>query len=126
MLQPAGQAGPAAVDAAANPPSRPVADPAPAQSATVQIAQAAPAVRLINVHLGSFRSEASAEDNRNRYLNSYRELLAAQEVWVERVQVGPRGDFFRVMAGPFESATAAQDVCSRLQNMQQDCFLRRR
>ena len=132
FLEPAGQARPTAVDAAASPPSRPALEPAPAPpptpaaSAPVQVAQAAPAVRLINLHLASFRSEASAEDNRGRFLDSYRELLAARELWVERVQVGPRGNFFRVMAGPFESASAAEDVCSRLQSLRQDCFLRQR
>jgi len=132
FLEPAGQARPTAVDAAASPPSRPALEPAPAPppapaaSAPVQVAQAAPAVRLINLHLASFRSEASAEDNRSRFLDSYRELLAARELWVERVQAGPRGDFFRVMAGPFESASAAEDVCSHLQSLRQDCFLRQR
>ena len=128
FLEPAGQAGPAPVDAAAGPASEPVAEPAPAPaaSATVQVARAAPTVRPINLHLASFRSEASAEDNRSRFLDSYRDLLAAREIWVERVQVGPRGDFYRVMAGPFESAAAAQDVCSQLQSLRQDCFLRQR
>ncbi len=132
FLEPASQAGPAPVDAAAGPVSEPVAEPAPAPSPTpaasaaVQVARATPAVRPINLHLASFRSEASAEDNRSRFQDSYGDLLAAREIWVERVQVGPRGDFYRVMAGPFESAAAAQDVCSQLQSMRQDCFLRQR
>ncbi len=128
LLEPADQAQPTVVDAAASPPSRPAVDPAPAPaaSAPVQVAQAASTVRLINLHLASFRSEASAEDNRSRVLDSYRELLATREIWVERVQAGPRGDFFRVMAGPFDSAATAQEVCSRLQSLRQDCFLRQR
>ena len=106
--------------------SAPAPSPAPAASAADQVARATPAVRPINLHLASFRSEASAEENGSRFQDSYRDLLAAREIWVERVQVGPRGDFYRVMAGPFESAAAAQDVCSQLQTMRQDCFLRQR
>ncbi|MDJ0944876.1 MAG: tetratricopeptide repeat protein [Kiloniellales bacterium] len=123
FLEPAGQAAPAGIDAAASPARSPPVEAAPAR---VQVAQAAPAVRLINLHLGSFRSQASAEDSRSRVLDSYRDILAAQEIWVERAQAGPRGDFFRVMAGPYESASVAQDVCTRLQSLRQDCFLRQR
>ncbi len=128
FLEPAGQSEPLAIDAAATPSSPPAAEPAPrpVQVAPVQVAQAAPVARLVNLHLGSFRSEATAEDNRSRFLDTYRDILAAQELWVERVQAGPRGDFFRVMAGPYESASIAQDVCSRLQDLRQDCFLRQR
>lgn len=122
FLQPAGQAEPPAIDAAAEPAPSQV----PAAPSQVQVAQAAPAARLVTLHLGSFRSEASAEDNRSRFLDSYRDILAAQELWVERVKVGPRGDFYRVMAGPYESASLAQDVCSRLQSLRQDCFLHQR
>ena len=131
FLQPTGQAASAAVDAAAGPApgaaSEPLAQAAPEPApAPVQVAQATAAVRLINIHLGSYRSEASAEDNRSRFLDSYQDLLAARELWVERVTVGPRGDFYRIMAGPYESASMAQDVCSRLQSLRQDCFLRQR
>ena len=129
FLQPAGQAEPPAIDAAAEPaPSQVPAAPSqvPAAPSQVQVAQAAPAARLVTLHLGSFRSEALAEDNRSRFLDSYRDILAAQELWVERVKVGPRGDFYRVMAGPYESASLAQDVCSRLQSLRQDCFLHQR
>ena len=122
FLQPAGQAEPPAIDAAAEPAPSQV----PAAPSQVQVAQAAPAARLVTLHLGSFRSEASAEDNRSRFLDSYRDILAAQELWVERVKVGPRGDFYRVMAGPYESTSLAQDVCSRLQSLRQDCFLHQR
>ncbi len=122
FLQPAGQAEPPAIDAAAEPAPSQV----PAAPSQVQAAQAAPAARLVTLHLGSFRSEATAEDNRSRFLDSYRDILAAQELWVERVKVGPRGDFYRVMAGPYESASLAQDVCSRLQSLRQDCFLHQR
>ena len=132
LLEPARQGEATVVDAAAGPATEPVVEPAPAPSptpstsASVQVAQGASTIRLINLHLASFRSEASAEDNRSRFLDSYRDLLAAREIWVERVEVGPRGDFFRVMAGPFESAAAAQEVCSRLQSLRQDCFPRQR
>lgn len=122
LLQPTGEAVSVTIDAAAG--RAPEAEPV--QAAPVQITQAAPAARLINLHLGSYRSQALAEDNRSRFLDSYQDLLTAQELWVERVTVGPRGDFFRIMAGPFESASAAQDVCSRLQSLREDCFLRQR
>ena len=126
-VQPAVVPEPAALPAAALAAAAPETiylEPAPQPGAPARVAIEAPASGpAVKVHLASYRSAASAEDSRSRLRDAFRDLLAGeQELWVERVETGTRGDFFRVMAGPFDSASAAQGFCSRLQR--QDCFPR--
>ncbi len=98
-------------------------EPSPQPGGLARVAIETPSQPAVKVHLASYRSAASAEDSRGRLRGAFRDLLVGeQELWVERVEMGGRGDFYRVMAGPFDSASAAQGFCSQLQR--QDCFPR--
>lgn len=73
------------------------------------------------VHLGSLRSAASAEQEWSRLQESFPAHLGHLEFVLERVQLGPEGIFYRVLADTAESPLSPQQLCSALRQSDQYC-----
>lgn len=73
------------------------------------------------IHLASYRSEQQAERGWAQLKRAHANLLDGLEHTVSQVDLGSKGTFFRLIAGPFDSTDAAQAACAQLKSRQQFC-----
>jgi cell division septation protein DedD len=116
-------------------PLRPVPPPPPApvrsaaaapQAATAPVpaqpAQAAPASGF-RIQVGAMRTEAEARTAWDQVQRRHPEILGRLAPSFARVELGERGSFFRVQAGPLPSRDAARSACERLSKAGTVCFV---
>jgi Flp pilus assembly protein TadD len=75
------------------------------------------------LQLASFRREAQAEQAREQILAQHKEVLGEMGLEVSRINLGNRGDFYRVMSDALDSRAAAADLCRVLKTRNADCLL---
>lgn len=75
------------------------------------------------VQLGSYRSAADAERAWKRLSTREKPILGAAGPFVARADLGDRGVFYRLQAGPFESVEAARAACARLKQRKLGCLV---
>lgn len=75
------------------------------------------------VQLGSYRSAADAERAWQRLSTREKPILGAVDPLVARADLGDRGVFYRLQAGPFESVEAARAACARLKQRKLGCLV---
>ena len=92
-----------AIPAPAAPPAPP---PAPDMSAAPSLLHA--------VHLASYRREATARAGWDTLLALHPDRLTGLEARLEPVDLGERGLYLRLKAGPFDSAAEARGVCAAI------------
>lgn len=75
------------------------------------------------LHLSSLRSEEAAERQWSDLQRSYPEPLGRLQAQIRRTELGEKGTFYRVLAGPLPSRDAASQVCAALKakDSQQYC-----
>lgn len=74
------------------------------------------------LHMASFRSEASAMRGWEEVLARNSDILGDLQPIVRRIDLGPdQGIFYRLMAGTFESVSAAEAACIQLKQNNQFC-----
>lgn len=102
--------------------------PALALGAIGCAAVAAPAVAAEGyaVQIVSLRSEKAAKDAETRLKERHADLLSDLDMSVQRADLGARGVFFRLQAGPFPNEATAQDMCAQLRAKRLDCLVTRR
>lgn len=108
----------AAATAAPNP--APAERPAAAEGAAPQLAQASGAFRI---QLAAFRTADDAEAAWTALRGRHPELLEPLKLTIVRADLGDKGIFYRVQAGPLADRAAAQSLCSRLQERNQACLI---
>ena len=132
-----------ATSAAAAPPPAPPAPPEAAPSApatgatgTVTTASATPAASAppvakeptapgnYRVQLASLKTEADANRTWKRLSTKYKDILGPLSVHLEKADLGTKGTYFRVQAGPFTDKAAAKDVCVKLKVKGQPCLVK--
>ena len=123
------QARTAAAPVTAPPPSpkpvaAPVAAPAP-PPAVVPAAKAPPASGDWLIQLGALRSAPDAEKEWNRIQRAQHDLLGTLKSDVVRVELGEKGTFWRLRAGPL-SEQAARQMCADLKSRNQGCIIARK
>jgi len=74
------------------------------------------------VQIGSYQVLSAAEDQLNAAKSKFTTLLFGYEMRVRAADLVPRGRFYRVHIGPFESHGAAHGFCRRLQDKNQECI----
>lgn len=74
------------------------------------------------VQLGAYRSEADAAKEWNRLNRKFPDELKDLQYFVERKDLGAKGIFYRLQAGPFDDSAAARLTCSKLVASNQGCF----
>ncbi|MEQ8248333.1 MAG: SPOR domain-containing protein [Alphaproteobacteria bacterium] len=118
---PAAEAVPAA-------PRPPAAAPASAaqeapQSATSSVAPVPVASGSFRVQLAAYRSPEAAQNGWQALKTRYEDLLGALEPTVVRVDLGERGVFHRLQAGPYTDGGAAEAACTTLRARNQACIV---
>lgn len=73
------------------------------------------------IHLASYKSEAQAERGWSQLRRAYSEVLGDLSHTVVRVDLGSKGVFFRLIAGPFAGNSDAGAACRTLKSRQQFC-----
>lgn len=117
-------------EAPAEPPVEAPAEPvatSPVQtpgSAAPAPAEVAPGSWMIQ--LAALRQEAAARQEWQRVQGRHRELLGSMSLQLERADLGERGIYYRVQAGPLPNRATAQDLCAQLKAAGQDCIATRR
>ncbi len=98
--------------------------PPPRQAVASQAVASGPANRSrLRIQLGSYRSAAEAERAWKRLSAREELLLGDLDPLVARADLGDRGIFHRLQAGPFESVKAAQAACARLKQRKLGCLV---
>ena len=75
------------------------------------------------IQLGSFRSARVAQRRWRRVSKRQKALLGRLKMVIERVDLGPRGVFFRLQAGPLKSVRAVRRLCYSLKRRKIGCIL---
>ncbi len=73
------------------------------------------------VHLASYRSVKQAEDGWKLIQRRHRTVLKDMEHEVAKVDLGKKGVYYRLKAGPLDSAAEAKRVCADLKKRRQFC-----
>src|SRR5712691_3247458 len=123
--------------AATRPASAPAAAPAtqaapklaaaPAKSAAAPPAAAAPAGKAspVQIQLGSLRSPEAARDDWTRLKRENADLLGKLTAVAVRTDLGDKVIYYRVLAGSFGDAAAAEKLCGELKRRNLGCILAR-
>lgn len=75
------------------------------------------------IQLGAFKSEKFAADEWKRLQRLHPDTLSKLNYSVERKDLGDKGIFYRLQAGPFDNGSEARLVCKKLIEKQQGCFV---
>jgi cell division septation protein DedD len=96
------------------------AKPAPAAAAPMPAAASGHGYRL---QIGALRSEEAARREWDRLKRIHGDLLGALGAVTARADLGERGTFFRIQAGPIADAGKAERLCSELKRRNVGCLL---
>jgi cell division septation protein DedD len=101
----------------------------PAPSATPPAARASPAPPQaaatgggFRIQLGSLKTAEDADRTAEKLKQTYADLLGGLTFSVVRADLGDRGTFFRIQAGPLDRETAT-DLCAKLSARKQGCIV---
>jgi type II secretory pathway predicted ATPase ExeA len=108
-------------------PSPPLpAAPAPQQSVVSRDPPpptAPPAAAAYRLQLGSVRSAEAARQVWDRLQSRHRDLLGRLSLSLQRANLGERGIFYRIQAGPLADAALADRTCAELRHRGDDCLI---
>ncbi|HXV25238.1 MAG TPA: SPOR domain-containing protein [Alphaproteobacteria bacterium] len=100
------------------------------QEATAPAATQAPAAPATTAAAGSWKiqlaavkTEAAAKQEWSRVQKVHPDLLGDMRLTVQRADLGTKGIFFRIQAGPLPNRTTAEDVCAELKASKQPCIV---
>ena len=71
------------------------------------------------VHLASYRSQRAADRGWAQLRRAHRSLLGNLQSEVSKVNLGPKGTWYRLKAGPVESTAGATELCRKLKRRRQ-------
>lgn len=77
----------------------------------------------VRIQLGAFRSRARAANHGRGLQRRHGNLLGRLNMVVERVDLGSKGIFFRLRAGPIANRQTARQLCRTLGKRRVGCFL---
>lgn len=128
--------GPGRPDASDSAPATPQAAAAPAPATTAAVAAPArPEAAAVapqtdpagthRVQVVAVQSQAQAESEWQRISRLYPDLLGGSELFIQQIDLGDRGIWYRVQAGTFARSDANQ-VCATIQARGGDCIVRER
>jgi hypothetical protein len=75
------------------------------------------------IQLGSFKDPATAERRWQALKDTHRDLLSGLSLHIEKVDLGARGTYFRIQAGPLRTANDTKTLCARLAERKVNCIL---
>lgn len=74
------------------------------------------------IQLGAFKSEKEAIKTWNKIQKSNSSLLGSLSYYINRADLGSKGVFYRLQAGPMSSESTARLLCKKLIAKKQGCF----
>jgi hypothetical protein len=74
------------------------------------------------VQLGAYRSESAAADAWKNMTKRFGKELSGLEMYVEKANLGTKGIFYRLQAGPLSTEEDARLVCNKLVAKKQGCL----
>lgn len=116
-------------------PLTPVAPPPPAQQAkpeqtkppanvaSVPPASAPATSGNVRIQLGAVRSHDAAQKEWERLQKANKDLLGKLSLNISQANLGDRGTFYRVQAGPVGDQQAASDLCAKLKARNVSCII---
>lgn len=84
----------------------------PTQAAPAQAATEADNSHVMVLHLSSLRSEEAAKREWSNLKRNFPVALNGMEAQIRRTELGDKGTFYRVLAGPLPSRSDAREVCA--------------
>ena len=109
---------------AAKPAKTPPSAPRITSSAIVAaLPPPAPARADLRVHLGTVKSKARAVREARRLIRAHKSALDGLKIELVRADLGGRGVYYRLLAGPVSNNTAADSLCRQLTVRNQNCFV---
>ena len=75
------------------------------------------------VQLGSFRTEGSAQKAIDNLKNKLSDIIGDSQEKIEFADLGEKGIFYRLQLSPFNTRADADDLCSRLKEYGQGCYV---
>ena len=122
-VEPPSLAAPPAVSAP-TPPAPSASSPPPAPVAQPDPPSVSPAAGgRYFVQLAALRSEQEARSAWDRFKKANPDLLGRLAVAVRMADLGARGTYYRVQAGPLADGGAAQELCDKLKGRNQGCLV---
>ena len=109
-------------------PPVPLVPKASAQSAAVQAERTSvqqTATAVFRVQLGAYRSAAAAESDWVRFSTLEESLLGSLDHLIVRADLGSKGIYYRLQAGPLDGPGAARAMCNKLQQRKLGCLVAR-
>ncbi len=97
-------------------PAKPVSQPAKLEKSMKKPAGPSPAV-----HLASYRSMKQAQSGWLQIKRAHKSILGNLKPEVSKVNLGKKGTYYRLKAGPFKSASSAKSACGKLKRRRQFC-----
>ncbi len=80
--------------------------------------------RAFAIHLASLRTKDEAKVGWKNLQSQFPELLDQRELIVRSIDLEGQGTFFRIMTGPFQDRTGAQDLCAEFRAFEQYCTVK--
>jgi hypothetical protein len=96
------------------------AAPATAPATVGTIGQVIPGIRI---QLAAVKTPEEAQKEWNRLQHALGDALTGLSLTVEGVDLGAKGIFQRIQAGPFQDQAAAAAKCDALKALKQDCLV---
>jgi len=118
-----GEGNPDSTEQLSPPPEEPMGSPEPVVEPPPEPTVTASPITVFRVQLAALYSRADAEAEWRRLKRANGDLLGALHAEIMRVDLGDRGVFYRLRAGPLASAAKASALCSRLKAHKLDCFV---
>ncbi len=81
--------------------------------------------RSFAIHLASVGTKGRAETGWNYLQRQFPELIGQRDLIIRSVEIEAQGTFFRIMTGPFEARSRAQDLCDKFRSREQYCMVLR-
>ena len=104
-------------------PAPPAAVSVPPQTAAVPAPSAGADIRGYRLQLGAVKAPEMAKQQWERIKRQNGDLVGALSVSVDRVDLGTRGVFYRIHAGPIADAAQADRLCAQLRQRGVGCIL---
>jgi cell division septation protein DedD len=120
---PAPQPVPAPAPAPVVPPAPAAVVPVPPQTAAVPTPSAGTDIRGYRLQVGAVKAPEMAKQQWDRIKRQNGDLVGALSVSVDRVDLGTRGVFYRIHAGPIADAAQAERLCAQLRQRGVGCIL---
>jgi cell division septation protein DedD len=109
--------------AAASPPAAKTTVAPSASPATPAAATTAAAPGTVRIQLGAFRQAADAEKTWQKLSQKFADLLGGLSPSIVQVDLGAKGIYQRLQAGPLADRAAAAATCEKLKALKQDCIV---